>query len=199
MHIGHSNIINFCQRPFKNVEEMNEALINNWNERVDENDVVFILGDFCFGGSQLWNETLDRLKGKKYLIIGNHDLKNLKQGYLQKFEKISYMMNIHVDDQLIYLSHFPLLCFAGSYRDKKPVWALFGHVHSNSKLKNGIDSRRLAVLFPSQYDVGVDNNDYKPISFSEVKEIITKQKNSLKWQIRGKIMDFIMKIIYKYF
>lgn len=197
-HNFHKNIINFCHRPFNTVEEMNETIINNWNSCVKEDDVVFCLGDFCFGGSKDWNETLDKLNGKKYLIIGNHDEKNLKQGYFKKFEQVSYMMHIYVDGQSIYLSHFPFLCYAGSYREKHCVWNLFGHVHSNKKNKRGLDNKRLAVLFPTQYDVGVDNNGFKPVSFSEVKEIIDKQRKSLKWKIKGKIIDFIFNVINKF-
>lgn len=50
-HFTHANIIRFCSRPFKNVEEMDETMIANWNRVVGENDIVFHLGDFCMGGS----------------------------------------------------------------------------------------------------------------------------------------------------
>lgn len=49
-HFYHSNIIGFCKRPFKNVEDMNETLIENWNRVVGQDDIVFHLGDFCLGG-----------------------------------------------------------------------------------------------------------------------------------------------------
>lgn len=198
-HYGHTNIINFCKRPFKNIYEMDEELTKRWNEVVKENDIVFCLGDFCFGGSKEWNEKLDKLNGKKYLIIGNHDEKNLRQGYLNKFEKVSYMMHIYVDGQSIYLSHFPFLCFAGSYREKHSVWSLHGHVHSNPKIKGGLDMKRLVTLFPTQYDVGVDNNGFKPISFDEVKKIIENQKKSFKWKIKSKLFNFIFDITSKIF
>jgi calcineurin-like phosphoesterase family protein len=63
------------------------------------------------------------------------------------------------------------LCFEGSYKD---VWQLFGHVHTR-KNNTGIDAERLQYLYPTQYDVGVDNNDFKPVSFEEVKAIIDRQ------------------------
>lgn len=84
-HFGHANIIRLCNRPFKDVEEMNEKLVENWNRVVPEDGTVFHLGDFAFGGSALWNSIIPRLNGQIYLIIGNHDRKNLRQGYMDKF------------------------------------------------------------------------------------------------------------------
>lgn len=75
-HFYHSNIIWFCNRPFANVEQMNEAMIRNWNSVVGQDDVVFHLGDFCLGGSAEWIMILDRLNGHIHLVLGNHDLKN---------------------------------------------------------------------------------------------------------------------------
>ncbi len=89
-HFNHANIIKFCNRPFKNVDEMNEALITNWNKVVSADDYVFHLGDFCLGGSAEWTKALDCLNGKIFLILGNHDLKNLKQGFIGRFEKVAY-------------------------------------------------------------------------------------------------------------
>ena len=170
-HFYHSNIIGFCKRPFKNVEDMNETLIENWNRIVSQDDIVFHLGDFCLEGSHEWTKILNRLNGKIYLILGNHDLKNIRQGYTSRFELTSMQMHIEVDKQKIYLNHCPLLCYGGAYGN---TWQLFGHVHT-SKYNTGKDASRLDMLFPTQYDVGVDNNDFTPVSFELVKRIIQKQ------------------------
>ena len=174
-HFNHANIIKFCNRPFNDVEQMNETLINNWNCVVSKDDTVFHLGDFCLGGAAEWTRLLDRLNGKIYLILGNHDLKNIRQGFIQRFEHVSMQMFITVDKQKIYLSHYPFLCFEGGYKE---VWQLFGHVHTR-KNNTGIDAERLQYLYPTQYDVGVDNNDFKPVSFEEVKSIIDRQVNNV--------------------
>ena len=178
-HFYHSNIINFCGRPFKNVEVMNETLIANWNSVVGPDDIIFHLGDFCLGGSAEWTNILNRLNGKIYLIVGNHDIKNLRQGYYSRFEHIAMQMHIEVGKQKIYLNHCPFLCYGGAYRD---TWQLFGHVHT-SKQNTGIDAPRLHMLFPTQYDVGVDNNNFTPVSFEEVKRIIERQVEQFE-QIR---------------
>jgi len=170
-HFNHPNVIKFCNRPFKSIDQMNEALINNWNRKVGKNDIIFHLGDFCLGPVSIWNNILDRLNGKIYLIIGNHDIKNYRSSLDNRFEYVGMQMRIEVNNQKIYLNHYPFLCFDGGYKD---VWQLFGHVHTRVN-NTGIDAARLAYLYPTQYDVGVDNNNYVPVSFFEVKEKIEKQ------------------------
>lgn len=173
-HFGHANIIKLCSRPFKDVEEMNEKLVENWNKVVPENGTVFHLGDFAFGGSTLWNSIIPRLNGRIYLILGNHDRKNIRQGYMDKFVDIVPQMQIDIEGRSVYLNHYPFLCYGGSYRDENSVWQLFGHVHSGPNC-TGLDCDRLGILFPYQYDVGVDNNNYTPISWQQVKDAINQQ------------------------
>lgn len=161
---------------------MNETLINNWNSVVPEDGIVFHLGDFAFGGSQLWNDTLNRLNGHIYLIKGNHENKNLRDHYYQKLELVVPQLQIEIGGKSVYLNHYPFLCYGGSERG---VIQLFGHIHT-SKFKNtGFDFQRLQYLMPGQYDVGVDFNDYKPISWSEVDSKIQYQidnrVNILHW------------------
>ena len=93
-HFNHANIIRFCNRPFKDVSHMNEAIISNWNRVVGPEDIVFHLGDFCLGGSAEWINVLNRLNGKIYLISGNHDIKNLRQNYTKYFEDISESLSV---------------------------------------------------------------------------------------------------------
>lgn len=175
-HWGHTNILEFCNRPYKNVEEMNHCLIDNWNKKVPADGLVFHLGDFAWGGYPFWKNIRDQLNGKIILIKGNHDEKNLTTtGAQELFEHVAYQMKIRVEGRAIYLNHNPFLCYGGTYRDPKGlVYQAFGHVHSGPGAK-GLDVERLGVLFPTQYDVGVDNNNYEPISWAEFNEKIGKQ------------------------
>ncbi len=116
-HFNHTNIIQFCQRPFKNADEMNEVIITNWNNGVRKDDIIFHLGDFCLGGSAEWSKILDRLNGKIYLILGNHDLKNIRQGFIERFEYVAMSMRIEIWKNKIHLSHYPYLCFGGGCKD----------------------------------------------------------------------------------
>ena len=171
-HFNHANIIRFCSRPFETVEEMNEQLILRWNEVVAPDDTVFHLGDFALGGSAVWTKVLDRLNGKIHLIMGNHDLKNLRQGFMGRFEEVTMQRYIQVGKVSLYLNHHPFLCFEGGQRDN--FWQRFGHVLTCPN-NTGVDADRLPLLYPTQYDVGVDNNDYRPVSFLEVERRILRQ------------------------
>jgi len=170
-HFNHAHIIRFCTRPFTDVNQMNEALIRNWNRVVGQNDVIFHLGDFCFGGKAAWNSILDRLNGRIFLILGNHDLKNYRPDLASRFEHVTMQMHIEVGKQEIYLNHNPFLCYGGAYDN---TWQLFGHVHTGPH-NTGIDIPRLKMLFPLQYDVGVDNNAFAPVSFNRVRDLINEQ------------------------
>lgn len=176
-HFGHESIIRFCNRPFINAAEMNAELIRRWRETVPDDGIIFHLGDFAHGSSRLWNDILNALPGHKYLILGNHDMKAIRQGFMSHFELVTQQMTIRVGGQAIVLNHNPFLCYGGSYRD---VWQLFGHVHSGPASHTGLDHPRLKMLFPRQYDVGVDNNDYRPITFADVKAKIEAQVAAAK-------------------
>lgn len=85
MHLGHVAIIHMCNRPFKNVEEMNKVLIRNFNSMVHKNDTVYLLGDVTHRVSlDEANELISKLNGHKILICGNHD-KNMMKACLKVF------------------------------------------------------------------------------------------------------------------
>jgi len=73
LHLGHANVIRHCERPFQDADEMDEELIERWNRKVHKNDTVYIVGDFIFRCHRPPEEYFDLLKGKKHLILGNHD------------------------------------------------------------------------------------------------------------------------------
>jgi calcineurin-like phosphoesterase family protein len=176
MHFSHRNIIEFCKRPFSSIDEMDEALIKNWNSVVREDDLVFNLGDFSFASNTRTQEIIDELNGRHVLILGNHDmLRPYNKAIYSKFEFVTQQMQLQIEGRYVYLNHYPFLCYGGSYRaDYHSVWQLFGHVHSSDK-SGGLDTKRLVNLFPYQYDVGVDNNNFTPISWEEAKEKIQQQ------------------------
>ena len=175
-HYCHEAIIRYCDRSFESTEEMNEVLIKNWNSVVSPEDTVFHLGDFGLGPSEKLKEIFQRLNGEIYLIMGNHDFRQTKR-VLSMFKEVHLEMLIEVERTKIILNHYPMLCYSGSNRTD--VWQLFGHVHTREKTR-GFDTGRLQHLFPTQYDVGVDNNNFIPVSFENLKQIIQLQieKNS---------------------
>jgi calcineurin-like phosphoesterase family protein len=172
-HFGHSGIIKFCDRPFESVDEMNQILIDNWNSVIPPDGIVFHLGDFS------WNNNIKNiicnLNGNIVLIKGNHDNQNLKQGAYKFFLEVHNQLQIQVGNSIIYLNHYPFLTYGGVYKEKNPIIQCFGHIHMSKYKNTGTDTPRYEFLLPSQYDVGVDLNDFKPISYKELKERIDFQ------------------------
>lgn len=191
-HFNHENIIKFCQRPFQTLEEMDNTLIENWNKVVPQDGIVFHLGDFAWGGFPKWREIREKLNGDIILIKGNHDRKNgpqSQENYDALFQYATQQLFIQIEGRRIYLNHLPFLCYDGVYREKSGLtYQLHGHVHlSNVSERNtGKDCERcFSLLFPTQYDVGVDFNNFTPISWHEVNAKITSQveydENIKKW------------------
>ncbi len=73
LHFGHANVIRHCNRPFDSVEEMDAALMRNWNATVRNSDEIYILGDFTMRHASVAHAYLSALNGRKYMVRGNHD------------------------------------------------------------------------------------------------------------------------------
>ena len=166
-HFDHKNIIKYCNRPWETVEEMNQGLIDNWNSVIGPDDTVFHLGDVSFGGNTNLINYVSQLNGHIILIKGNHDRK-LQQSICDKlFDYSCQQLTLNIDGITVFLNHFPFLCFSGTYNTDKSI-QLFGHIHSGP-LSSGPDIDRFNKYgVYNQYDVGVDNNHYKPISWNEI-------------------------------
>lgn len=170
-HARHENIIKFCGRPWLNKEEMTEALINNWNSVISPDDIVFNLGDFIWSGS--YGAIIPKLNGHIHLILGNHD-RHINPTWEKYLAGIYEQLTLLIDNKIVYLNHFPYLCFPAN------AYQLFGHVHLSKIKNNGQDFERCKYLLPNQYDVGIDFNNFKPISWKEVKSRIEYQiKNNI--------------------
>lgn len=191
-HFYHTNILKFCKRPYKNVEEMNKALIENWNKVVGPDDTVFHLGDVAFCGNQKLEEIINQLNGHIILVRGNHDRRLQKTICDKLFDEVVPQLQLEIDGRSIYLNHYPFLTYGGCWRgSEKAVYQAFGHVHSTPNTSEGKDIGRMVNLFPYQYDVGVDNNNYTPISWEELKTKIEEQcKKKLNW--KQKFLKWLM-------
>lgn len=181
-HFGHKNILDFCHRPFSCIEEHDEVLIANWNSVVGPDDTVFHLGDFAFGGYPFWEKIVKQLNGHIILIKGNHEWKNWTAGIETLFDYSTQQMRILIGNRTVYLNHFPFLCFAHDnieiYKENNLTYALSGHTHIR-KNDTGTDAIYASLYKPTQYDVGVDLNNYTPISWREVDA-------KIKFQIKNK-------------
>lgn len=164
-HFGHKNIIKHESRPFVGVEEMDETIIKRWNEVVTEKDTVYILGDVTFSKKETdIANIMNKLKGKKVLIKGNHDYFAKKEWVDKYFEQVTDYLELNYYGTKFSLMHYPMATW-----DRKHAGGihLHGHLHSN-KLPFEIDGRIL--------NVGVDLFDFKPVSIDEVIELTKDMK-----------------------
>ena len=128
LHIGHANILDFDSRPFANLNEMHQAIVDNWNRAVKTSDTVFILGDFCWAKESEWPFFLAPLSGQKVLIRGNHDPKQFSAGVRRFFQDIKDYKEITDSQKHVILSHYPIPFHKADYNDS--CWMLYGHVHT---------------------------------------------------------------------
>lgn len=154
LHFGHKNIIQYENRPYKDIEEMDNSLINIWNNQVDNDDLVYILGDFSWYNANKTSEILKKLKGRKILIIGNHDCNFLNKKNFDKnlFEEIHPYLELRYNKKDIIMCHYPIIDWNnknhGSYH-------FYGHVHS----MDNEDTQYMTKLREKGfncYNVGID-------------------------------------------
>jgi calcineurin-like phosphoesterase family protein len=155
-HFFHEKIMGYMDRPFDSVEEMNEAIIEKWNNRIGENQAVYLLGDVGFHVKDdiaPLATLLARLKGRIHLIIGNHDDSMLKWK-LDRWESVDHMKYVKFNKQKYFMTHYAMRTWRGSHRG---TFQLYGHSHCQMP-----DSGM------RQMDVGVDGNDFSPWHFDEI-------------------------------
>lgn len=164
LHLGHPAIIGMQNRPFGNVEEMNQVLLENYNSVVHKNDTVYILGDISHRlPVEKTNELIAKLNGKKILIKGNHD----KKYDVDLFEEICDFKVVALNGICFALMHYPMLSWPNANRGSIQ---LHGHIHSYAdyNLQNRKDGIR-------RYDVGVDANGFKPVAVKDVIDFFEMQ------------------------
>lgn len=184
MHFGHVRICELANRPFDSVDEMNQAMIDNWNGLVRENDYVIVTGDACMGQIAESLSLINRLNGSKILVLGNHDRphpsNNKKEAkrahwhaeYSKYFDHIGMEYDATIADVPVRYCHFPVTGDSHDedrfveYRPEIPDggWLIHGHVHEAWRV-NG-----------RQINVGVDVWDFAPVHIDTIAEIIKGEK-----------------------
>ena len=172
LHLGHKNIIRHCNRPFANASVMDETLVENWNSRVRKGDTVYILGDLIFRASYPPENYLERMNGRKHLILGNHDYSWVKRNSAGDiistpatayFESISLMRVIKDKGVCMTLCHYPMMTWQGAGHGDLMI---FGHIHNNTNAAYW----PLIRASPQMLNSGVDVNDFQPVTLEEMIE-----------------------------
>jgi len=176
-HFGHAGVCRFTRndgvtklRPWDSAEEMDEAMVKAWNERVKPTDKIYHLGDVVINRRAL--SIMSRLNGDKVLIRGNHDIFK-DEDYRAHFRELRAY---HVMNGLI-LSHIPVHeASLGRFG-----CSIHGHLHANRVMKaRGVDARTGEILYsdeidPRYYNVSVEQTDFAPILFEDVLKKIKEQ------------------------
>ena len=176
-HFGHTGVCRFTRndgvtklRPWDNADEMDEAMVKAWNERVKPTDKIYHLGDVVINRRAL--SIMSRLNGDKVLIRGNHDIFK-DEDYRAHFRELRAY---HVMNGLI-LSHIPVHeASLGRFG-----CSIHGHLHANRVMKaRGVDARTGEILYsdeidPRYYNVSVEQTDFAPILFEDVLKKIKEQ------------------------
>lgn len=171
-HFEHQNILSLVpSRPFPTVAAMNEALVQNWNAVVTENDIVFHLGDVYFSGGNATLGLLDQLSGQKFLVPGNHDDSTKLRKLAEFFTILPREIKIKVDARVVTLCHQPLTI---------PGLLLHGHLHGESiynviprkdRGKPGVVGTRQKPPLKT-IDVGVDAWKYTPVNWKKIWSLV---------------------------
>lgn len=155
---------------------MDKVMIDNWNKTVPKDGIVFHLGDFAWKQIETWQKVREQLNGKIHLIYGNHDERMLKQ-IKNLFEEITNYKEIDVVDedskysnglQNIVLFHYPIRSWNRMFHGS---WALSGHCHPKTQQANEHEA---------WMDVGVDANDFTPVSYEQVKTFCAPRYEKFK-------------------
>lgn len=161
---GRTEILNIANRNFKNIEEMNDQFIKNWNKKVKRNDTVFHLGNFAWD-AETAKYVLDNINGKLYFMLGNMDY--ALEEVADDYDNVTIVENeiLHLPEFNLVLSHFPLEVWCG-----KEVGVT--HIHGHTVFSHKTDLRE-----QNRINVCVDYWDYSPIKLSSIFEIIKLSKN----------------------
>ena len=173
-HLGHSNIIKYCNRPFANVDEQDKAILDNFFSVVKKGDTVYFLGDLSFHVRTIKDTLMTiAMAGIDFnVLVGNHDdadgIARFSKHRLQK--NVYRMMDIEIDRQPVTLCHYPMLTFNRSHHG---AWQLYGHHH------NGGFHRDLpAAVQGKRMNVGVDIHNFMPVSWDQVKAFMATQPDN---------------------
>lgn len=165
-HFGHTKVIEYEDRPFANADEMDRLLIQNWNQKVKEDDLVYHLGDVGLHKKSCLRDIIHKLNGTKILVRGNHDFRPTAMMNLG-FDACLESAFLHIGRHDCYLSHEPFPMSAPN------TWMIHGHVHSKWKV----------LPFEKKICMSVENWNYAPVDIKELISIMDKSVNP--WNTDG--------------
>lgn len=163
LHFGHANVIPYDGRPFADTAEMDRVLIERWNAAVGDDDDVYVVGDFCYRSGWTADWYLKQLKGRKHLIVGNHDWRTLQNPKaMALFASVDDLLEIEDGERAVVLCHYPL---AEWHHSRRGAWHVYGHIHN---LRS--DTWAFMRTLPHALNAAAAVNGYAPATFAQLVE-----------------------------
>lgn len=187
LHLGHDKDFIYKPRGFNSIIESNKSIISNWNSIINDNDVVYVLGDLTLGDIKENINLIKQLKGQLFVIVGNHDTDNRLRYYAtcNNIVEIEYAYRLKYGKKSFWLSHYPVdtsndfwssesnnkvdQSIKNIIRKEPTVWNLHGHTHSKEIFQPDLKY--------GHYNVALDAHNNKPISIEDIiKDIDNNRK-----------------------
>lgn len=171
-HFFHNSVLKFDNRPFNTIEKMHQVMLERWNKKVKNEDIVYILGDFSWQCTDEAVDFLKQLRGRKRLIMGNHDFKKGTKKYRQIFENIKDKDEVTIPglSNKIFLFHHFVPFYPKHYYGS---YALYGHSHNSKECDDEI--RMIKLLNAQGYNIRAYNvgcmlpwMGFEPKTFEEI-------------------------------
>ena len=178
-HFSHANIIKYCNRPFSNVDEMNQKLINNWNEIVSPDDLVFHLGDFqMLKDYSILSDKMNRLNGDKILIKGNHDYCTNEEYLNSGFKDVVQLWEGILFNTKFVMCHYQMMTWNWSHQGSIH---LYGHEHDRQQYIPNHELYSKLYISEKKYNVCVDANNYKPVNIKNIINILQNRNLNINF------------------
>lgn len=178
-HFGHKNCLTYDNRPWKDITTADEEMVHLWNEHVGDDDIVYHLGDFVWGGYKDWERILEQLNGQIYIVKGNHDKETTIDNICKHCDHVHYageQTTIDDGDRKVVLNHCPIITYPNAHNG---WYHLYGHVHSgmvyNATLYQQRTMEDLFLKKFNMYNVGAMLIGYYPRTLDEIIGIYEKK------------------------
>ena len=167
LHLGDERVFALCRRPFSSLDEMESAFVKRWNEKVACDDDVYILGDLGNGSAEKIAAFFSKVKGKKHLIVGNHDEDAIEgiasTGLFVSIERLAYVDDCH---RKVCVCHYPLMDW---FSGKETIYHVYGHIHNKTK-ENGQMYADIKSYYADKpaFNASADVVGFEPVTLDEL-------------------------------
>ena len=168
LHLGDRRVFELCHRPFSSLKAMEEELIKRWNNKITKDDEIYVLGDIANGNIQIINDFFSKVKGRKHLILGNHDEEFANEYHLSnQFIDIDKIRFINDQGRTVCLCHYPIMDWMYG---NEIIYHIYGHIHNKTAANNGELYGKIKDFYKNlpAYNASADVINFEPRTLDEL-------------------------------